>query len=261
MAVTDFVAASKPLKEALKSANLLKSLKFNTLICGEPGTGRHTLARLMMPNTPIISADAPSVYDAIEKNQQLIIDKLERLDSLSKLTQIVQKYGTQIIGIGDMGAQGEAISLFSVKIVLPPLHDRPEDIPPLAEKFRREVLHAFGEEEETFKVDLSKVDLSRNALSLRKSIYIQYLSEKVDSEQLLDLIENFLSKQMDGEENLYRKFLYLYEVPLIRAGVKKYRSQLKMSHAFGLNRNTLRKKIQEWCEFLTCVKEESQNTK
>jgi len=32
--------------------------------------------------------------------------------------------------------------------------------------------------------------------------------------------------------------------------MKKFKSQLKMSQAFGLNRNTLRKKINEWKDYI-----------
>ncbi|HIP61765.1 MAG TPA: Fis family transcriptional regulator, partial [Sulfurovum sp.] len=54
----------------------------------------------------------------------------------------------------------------------------------------------------------------------------------------------YLSKHIDGN-NAYRDYLGIYERPLIRAGLKKFKSQLKLSSILGLNRNTLRKKIHE----------------
>ncbi len=60
----------------------------------------------------------------------------------------------------------------------------------------------------------------------------------------MELLEKYLYDKL-GSNNDYRKFLHLYEVPLIRSGLKKFRSQLKLASVLGLNRNTLRKKIQE----------------
>jgi DNA-binding NtrC family response regulator len=163
----------------------------------------------------------------------------------------VRKHGTQIIAIAATDVAEEQGTFFSVRIVLPPLAERPEDIPPLVEKFKKEILELFGESDGDFTVDTSRLDLSGNAFSLRRSVMLQYLMGRVDEEELLGIIESFLDRRMEGEEDLYRKMLYLYEVPLIRAGTKRYKSQLKMSQVFGLNRNTLRKKIQEWRRYLT----------
>jgi DNA-binding protein Fis len=49
--------------------------------------------------------------------------------------------------------------------------------------------------------------------------------------------------------------LHLYEVPLIRAGIKKFKSQLQLSDKLGLNRNTLRKKITEHAHYKLEIKE------
>jgi len=250
MGSTHFIAASKPLREALKSANLLKSLQFNTLISGEPGTGRHTLARIMMPDAPLVHGDDETLYAQIEKSPKLIVDRLERVGQPSRFYQSVRKHGTQIIAVAATDVAEEQGTFFSVRIVLPPLAERPEDIGPLVEKFKAEILAMFGEEEADFDVDMSRLDLTRNAFSLRKSMMLQYITGCVDEEELLRINESYLARRMEGGEDLYRKMLYLYEVPLIRAGTKRFKSQLKMSQVFGLNRNTLRKKIQEWRRYL-----------
>lgn len=251
MAATNFIAVSKPLKEALKSANLLKSLKLNTLISGEPGTGRHTLAKLMMPEAPVVHGNHPDLYNLMEKHDQLVIDRFETIENYPKFFQTIQKRGIHIVAV----VNGETADLhggfFSVRITIPPLKERPEDIDPLVEKFKSEVLGMFGDEDsKDFEVEREKLDISRNAFSLRRSIVLQYLASGIGEEDLLDLNEKFLAERMERTGEVYRKLLYLYEVPLIRAGTKRYKSQLKMSKAFGLNRNTLRKKIGEWREYL-----------
>ncbi len=249
----NFIAESKPLKEALKSANLLKSLQFNTLISGERGTGRHTLASYMMPDAALVKGDDPDLYSLIEKGDNIIIEEIEKADSLSKVSQTIKKNGTKIVAITeDPAVVGSIGSLFSVRIVLPPLKERVEDVEPLAMKFATEAESMFGDDKNRgyFKPDISSVDLSGNAFSLRRSIFLQYFAAKMRREEILYLNQTYLEGRMDDSEDIYRRELFIYEVPLIRAGMKRYKSQLKMSHAFGLNRNTLRKKITEWKEFL-----------
>jgi len=252
VAAINFIASSKPLKEALKSANLLKTLKFNTLISGERGTGRHTLASLMMPDTPIIHGNDPELYTYIENNARLIIDQIDHIDLYPKFFQALKKHGTQVVAIADASIDlGEYLSFFSVRITLPPLKDRREDIIPLAEKFKQELLDLFGDQDNReFVLDIDRLDISENAYSLRRSVFLQYLGTHIKQDEILDLNESYLSRQMDENGELYRRQLYLYEVPLIRAGSKRFKSQMKMSQAFGLNRNTLRKKINEWKEYL-----------
>ncbi|MCF6200564.1 MAG: Fis family transcriptional regulator [Hydrogenimonas sp.] len=252
METINFIAESKPLKEALKSANLLKSLQFNTLISGEYGTGRHTLASYMMPDAAVINGSDVDLYTHIENSDQIIIEDIDRVDSLSRVLQSVSKHKTKVIAITeDPSSIGPIISLFSVRIELPPLSERREDILPLAMKFAKEAEVMFGEKgAKDFIPDIESVDLSRNAFSLRRSIFLQYFAENMVSEELMMLNQAYLLKRMDDSEDIYRRELFLYEVPLIRAGMKRYKSQLKMSQAFGLNRNTLRKKITEWKEYL-----------
>ncbi|WP_300364457.1 Fis family transcriptional regulator [Hydrogenimonas sp.] len=252
VAATNFIAVSKPLKEALKSANLLKTLKFNTLISGEPGTGRHTLAKYMMPDAPVVHGDDSELYQLVEKHAKLIVDRFESIEMFPKFFQWVQKHGTQIIAVTEKGFEEKGGTFFSVSIVIPPLEERIEDIPPLVEKFKMEILSLFGEQDAgNFTIDMDRLDISQNAFSLRKSIMLQYLVTDITDKEILDINERYLTKRLENGEDLYRQMLYLYEVPLIRAGMKQYKSQLKMSRIFGLNRNTLRKKINEWRRYLS----------
>ena len=252
VAAINFIASSKPLKEALKSANLLKSLSFNTLIIGEPGTGRHTLAALMMPDAPLLHGDDPNLCQAVENSDRIVVDRFEHLENIPKFTQALKKRKTRLVAIteeGDENAQTRA--LFSVRIVLPPLANRLEDVKPLAEKFLEEAVTLFGDEGRgDFELDDDRLDLSRNAFSLRRSVMLQYLGSKVEKDELMAMTQSYLMRHIDEGEDIYRRHLNLYEVPLIKAGTQRFKSQLKMSQIFGLNRNTLRKKINEWKDYL-----------
>ena len=67
----------------------------------------------------------------------------------------------------------------------------------------------------------------------------------MDEKDLQNLMYEYLYENLDGN-NDYKKFLYLYEKPLLEAGLKRYGSQLKLSGILGINRNTLRKKVNEY---------------
>ena len=54
---TNYIAKSRASIEALKSANLLKSVTINALIVGEAGVGKETLARHIL-SAPIVDASS-----------------------------------------------------------------------------------------------------------------------------------------------------------------------------------------------------------
>jgi DNA-binding protein Fis len=66
---------------------------------------------------------------------------------------------------------------------------------------------------------------------------------------LMDIVQTYIAPKL-GSNNDYKKFLHIYEAPLIRAGLKKFKSQLQLADKLGLNRNTLRKKIADNAQYL-----------
>jgi DNA-binding protein Fis len=66
----------------------------------------------------------------------------------------------------------------------------------------------------------------------------------MDEKDIKGVLYHYLFKDLDGNDG-YREHLGLYEIPLIKAGLKKFGSQLQLSRVLGINRNTLRKKIHE----------------
>ncbi|WP_200762427.1 helix-turn-helix domain-containing protein [Nitrosophilus alvini] len=249
VAVTNFIAYSRASKEALKSANLLKSLQINVLIEGEYGVGKKTLASYIAPDAPVVDANSDELKEFVQKNDELIITDIEKIRNFQLFSEILKLKKIRIIATSNTILKNDAVDkIFSIKIYLPPLREREEDIFPLAEKFYGEAKQIFGDEND---FDLSKADfdLRQNADSLRRSVFFSYLINNIDDKEIIKCMETFLFKHI-GSGDDYRKFLYLYEVPLIKAGMKRFKSQLKMAEKFGLNRNTLRKKIQENGEYL-----------
>lgn len=243
--VTNFLTASSASVEAFKTANLLKSLSVNAMIIGERGTGKLTLARYILPHAPIIDANRfEELLEAIERNSEIIIHRLDDVANLKRLIDTLNRTKTRVVATGGYRyTQDQLEEIFSIRLVLPPLNQRQEDIALLVNLFVEEAKNTFGRSDE-FDTQEFVPDVSENALSLRRQVYLYYLLNNIQENDLMKIIEHFLVDKL-GSNNDYRKFLPLYEVPLIRAGIKRFKSQLQLADKLGLNRNTLRKKIAE----------------
>ncbi|WP_345989829.1 helix-turn-helix domain-containing protein [Sulfurimonas sp. HSL1-2] len=245
VAVTEFLAASHASTEALRTATLLKTLQVNALISGPKGTGKQTLARVILPGAVVLDArDFDNVLNALESNDEVVLTHIEHCPNITLLFERVKTDKVRMIATASSEYLSDAIwEFFSVKIALPPLVDRPEDVELLISHFNAEADRIFDLVRETSAAG-KKPDLSDNAYSLRKQIYFERLMGGVNEAEVMQVMERYLQAQM-GSHNDYRKFLHLYEVPLIRTGLRKFKSQLQLAERLGLNRNTLRKKIAE----------------
>jgi transcriptional regulator of acetoin/glycerol metabolism len=248
---TKFIARSRASQEALKSANLLKSLNINALILGESGVGKTTLASHIM-QAPVLSGEASSeVLKAVQTHSKLIVKHFDKLGQYHLLKELLAKHNTRIIATATQPLSDTLMDqFFSLKISLPSLQERPEDIEPLMEKFFKEIRTVFNINT-TERISLKEFtpDLSQNGYSLRRSVYTTFLSHAFKEEEIFSILEHYLKKHI-GSGNDYRELLYLFDVPLIRAGYDMFGSQLAMAEQFGLNRNTLRKKIGECGKYL-----------
>jgi len=246
-----FIAKSEASKKALKSAAILKSLKINVLITGESGVGKTPLAQEIAPKAPIIDAKESSFYSLLNNlSETVIIKNFQNIINLDRLSRVQKEKEIRLIALSSKETDKKFIDkVFGIKIYLPPLKRRKEDILPLSELFLKEAKKNLSVSKSDNFFTNFKPDLSNNAKSLKKSIYKHLLISNFDKEDIICILEKYFEEHL-GEEDDYRSFLHLYELPLIRAGLKKYGSQLKLSKVLGLNRNTLRKKIQELEKFL-----------
>ncbi len=242
--VTNYITASQASIEAFKTANLLKSLSVYALIVGQRGTGKLTLAKYIMPNASIIDASSYNeIVVALQSSNELIISHLDTISNLHNVLSLAETNGVRIIATcSDTYINDLLEDKFSVRLVIPPLSERKEDINALIEHFAVEA----QEKLDSLHVIPSnfKPDISENAISLRRQVYMLSMLNNVSQEDIMDMLEKYLYEKL-GSKNDYRDNLYLFEVPLINAGMKKFKSQLQLSEKLGLNRNTLRKKIAE----------------
>lgn len=248
--VTNFITASDASKEAFKTATLLKILKVNSLISGEVGVGKKSIAKYILPDAPILDAsDFDELLTALASTQEIIISNLEKSPNIKIVAEMIKTNNVRVIATAKSSFSDKSIDeLFSIKFDIPPLCERLEDVDLLVDKFTKEASVLFSSNEK-FNIEGFKPDLSENSNSLRRQVMINYLLQDVQDGELIDIIENYLSTKL-GSNSDYRKFLHLYEVPLIRAGLTKFKSQLQLSDKLGLNRNTLRKKIADNKKYL-----------
>ncbi|WP_422557514.1 helix-turn-helix domain-containing protein [Sulfuricurvum sp.] len=252
---TNFLTASAASVEAFKTANLLKGFGVNAVIFGERGTGKLTLARYILPHAPIIDASRfDELLDAIESHSDIIIHRLDNVANLKRLIEAIQKSQTRVVATaGGRYSQDQLDEIFTIRLALPPLSERSEDVSALIDAFVKEARHTLGKSE-PFDLNGFNPDLSENAISLRRQVYLHYLFDSINENDLMEIMEHYLEEKL-GNNNDYRAFLHLYEVPLIRAGIKRFKSQLQLAERLGLNRNTLRKKISEHSEYQLEIKE------
>lgn len=241
----EYIAAAPASKEILNSATLLKSLGVNALISGSSGTGKKTLASYILPNTTIYNAKElqQDISDNILSlnNQSIIIDKIENITNIELFLSWANEHDIRVIATTSKEELNTKLKdFFSITLFIPNLESRKEDIKPLANKFSNEAMQILGASKKPEKLI---INTSQNAISLRKSIYFSYLFESIGENEIMMLLEKFMLDNMHGE-NAYRDLVYLFEAPLLRASQKKYKSQLQMSRHLGLNRITLRKKLE-----------------
>lgn len=245
VAATNFVTESNASKEAFKTASLLKTLSVNVLIYGEIGTGKKTLARYILPQADIVDASSfDELMTTISSTNEIIISNIENFANLNILIDYAEKNNIRIVATCKTEKYQELLDkLFALKIILPPLSDRHEDVEILISQFVHDANGVFNN---NFTLDRKNFqpDLTENSISLKRQIYTSILLNNIDEKSLMLSIENFLRDKL-GSNNDYRNNLHIYEVPLIRAGLLKFKSQLKLADRLGLNRNTLRKKIAE----------------
>ncbi|MBA1438133.1 MAG: Fis family transcriptional regulator [Epsilonproteobacteria bacterium] len=250
MDATKFITASEASSETFKTASLLKSLDVNALILGEDGVGKRTLASFVMPDAPIIDASHyGEVLTQIENLSEIIILNIDNFANIKRLVEILKEREIRVMATAKPSFASEILDeIFSIKFDIPPLSQREEDVVELIGMFVQNAVDIFGGESK-FDTTNFQPDLSDNANSLRRQVMIHYLLQDIDDYELMQIIENYLMDKL-GSNSDYRNFLYLYEVPLIRAGFAKFKSQLQLSDKLGLNRNTLRKKIADNKKYL-----------
>jgi len=237
-----FFTTSDQIQRMIKGFNLTKTLFVSSIIIGESHTGKKTLARHLFPKAHMVSGnDREAVESALEMYDELIITNFEKLHHQEAL-QFDHK---RIIATADfMGNSGIIDNLFAFIYQMPPLRARPGDTDYLKNVFLRQAKHDLQLDNRQFDLSNIPVALENNSKSLKRAVYQHLIIHTMGKKEIEEAMYAYLEEYLKGN-NAYKEHLALYEKPLIRAGLHKYGSQLKLSQVLGINRNTLRKKIHE----------------
>jgi len=248
--VTNFVTACASSAQAYKTATLLKTLNVNALISGEVGVGKKTLAKYILNDAPMFNGrEYEDILAALQSTKEIIIVNLENVPNIKIVLDTIVEKKIRLIATAKSSFYSEYIDeVCSIKFDIPPLSQRSEDVKELIALYADEASKLFNTSSE-INLDSFNPDLSTNSNSLKRQIMISSLFADISENELMDIMYSYLNDKL-GSNNDYRKFLHLYEAPLIRAGLQKFKSQLQLSDKLGLNRNTLRKKISDNKDYL-----------
>jgi DNA-binding NtrC family response regulator len=244
--MNEFITESEVSKNALNMASLAATLPVYVLIFGEVGVGKKSLADIVAPDAT--SYDALNFQNLLNESsinledfEILILADIDRVNNIKQFVEKLEFYHIKLIATATQEKEsfGEK---FAVRIDLLPLREREEDLKVLSKYYLQEANKLFYTD---IKIDDIEMDFSKNSISLKESIYRGVVLNSINNKQLSILLERYLYKQMD-ETGEYKELLEIFEIPLIKASRTKYRSQLKMATALNINRNTLRKKINQY---------------
>ena len=235
-----FLSNSTQIDNIVKGFTLTRSLFVSSLLIGEAFTGKKTLIGMLFPNSIYVDAsNNEELLLALENHDEIIIYNFENLINFEDLNF----ENKRIIAIANHIENSHKIEKkFAFIYHMPTLKER-EDLKLFIEYFQNEIQKELMLDY-PIKLDVKSLDFSSNIQSLKASIYKQLMSKTLNSDEIEKILFEYLFNYIEGN-NAYREHLFLFERPLIKAGLKKYKSQLKLSSILGLNRNTLRKKIQE----------------
>jgi len=235
----EFIAKSPVSQKLLNTLRVSANLPVNILICGEEGTGKRTLVQSLFKDIVLMSVD--EVKEDFESKKDCYIYDLHRCSNLKALMQKLE--GARVIATtNDYKEVYE--EFFPVILHIPPLRQRPQDLEALKQRYIEEAKREF--ELEDFNEDF-RIDLSKNAISLKRSIFTAAVMQSIGEEEMMELLEQVLAPRL---EEGYKELLYLFEVPLLRAAKKRYRSNLAISKALKLNRATVTSKMNRYKEFI-----------
>jgi len=214
----------------------------SSVIYGEEFNGKRSLVKKVFKDAVWVDgSDLSEVIGALKDNRYVVINNFQKISDLDSLDfenkNVVAIYNGNIL-------PKRVEDKFAFIYYIPPLKNRLDEVELLTKHYIQEAKESF-EIEEDIKVDTKDIDLSKNLKSLKSSIYKAILFNNISEDELSYLLYNYFIKNYEGVD-VYKRMLSIFEKELVRAGLDIYKSQLKLSDILGINRNTLRKKVNEY---------------
>ena len=243
-----FLTASQTSKNAHNMMILASPLPVNILVSGEEGVGKKRLIRSVFPDaSTYVAQELESLFREnrvdLSEEQEIVVYEIDKAGNVKQLIEQLEEKRLKIVATAttDKDIFSEK---FLVRVDLPPLLQRPEDTKILVDDYilKAKALFKIDSDLNSDNID---VNLTNNSISLKESIYRSLLLNSVNQEQVMGVLEEFLAKEIESRTD-YKELLEIFEVPLLKAMRKKYKSQLQMANKLNINRNTLRKKIYQY---------------
>ncbi len=239
-----FITNSETSKKILNIAHISLGMPVNIIIIGDIGVGKTLLAQQILPDISIF--DAKNLENLIIQNNINIEQYNELIVTNIELVLNKKEFMKKLDGIKIVATSTNILSgieeQFAVKIDIPSLKDRPEDLEELKNVYLNEAEKIYDSKLDIKEID---IDLSKNGISLKKSIYKSVLLKSLNDQDMKNTFEYFIEKKLDEEKD-YKSLLEFFEIPLLNAAKIKFKSQLKMATKLNINRITLRKKLEQY---------------
>ena len=244
--MNNFITENETVKEIIRGLSLSGSLYVSSITIGEPYTGKKSMVKKLFPDITSIevndNTDINEIIEALNEHDELAIFNFDKISSTSKL----EFENKRVIATANKVPNGNIIDdKFAFIYYMPPLRDRLEDVKLYCEIFTQEAKRYLMCEDIDIEIDYKSVDISKNIKSLRADIFKRIFTNNLTKDDIMSMLEKYL----EDEEILlkgYKENLALLEIPMLKAGLKIFGSQLQLSKALGINRNTLRKKLHEY---------------
>ena len=233
---------SSTMHKIYQTLQATKDLLVSSLVYGEEFTGKKSLVKKLFPNSVWVDgSNIGDVREAIRSNSHIVITNFEKINNID----ILQFENVNVVAIFNGKTYDSHLeNKFAFIYYIPNLLEREEDIELFTERYTNEAKEIYDINED-IKLEKKDLDISRNLKSLKRSIYKTILFKAVNKHELYDIMYSHFTKNYKGI-NVYKEQLEIFEKALITAGLDIYNSQLKLSEILGINRNTLRKKINEY---------------
>jgi len=227
------------IKDILKSMKINKQITASSIINGKAHTGKIALVKSIYDDSILIDGNYIDKHKSILSNKTKIIiynfDKIKDMDYIDFNTM-------QIIAISSYEYIPQSIkNKFAFVYEMPSLKTRKNEIQEFVNKVSKKAKKALHVQTNEV-INLDKLDLSQNFQSIEASIYKHIIKQTLSKDEIENILYIYLHSNINDDTS-YRKLLGIFERPLIKAGLDKYKSSLKLSKILGINRNTLSKKI------------------
>ncbi|MBN2782864.1 MAG: hypothetical protein JXQ66_06445, partial [Campylobacterales bacterium] len=233
----NFIALSASSKKALHIAKISAPLPVNILVSGDIGVGKKLLCKEIVKD--ISSFEALDLEHLLQE-KKINLDEyssivLYNIDSLLNKKQFFEKLTNKKIIATSSPSYVDELNIFPIKIKIEPLSQRKDDLDELVKIYTKEANSIYSSNKTINDV---KVDISRNGISLKESIYKSILLNSISKDEMMDILYNFFMQELSEDKKTYKELLEIFEIPLLKSTQKLYKSQVQMANNLEINRIT-----------------------